>query len=74
MRTTVDIPDVLYRRLKSHAAKEGVSVKAILLRSAQTALAPAPNSRRGTISLPLIRDPGPKVKLTNADIEKLLSA
>ena len=31
MRTTVDIPDPLYRELKEEAAREGTSVKQILL-------------------------------------------
>ncbi len=33
MRTTLDIPDPVYRILKSKAAQEGKSVKAIVLRS-----------------------------------------
>lgn len=33
MRTTVDIPDPLYRELKMRAAREGTSVKEIILRS-----------------------------------------
>jgi hypothetical protein len=74
MRTTVDIPDALYRRLKSRAAEEGVSVKRLLLRGAESAIAESPMPRQRTIKLPLIKGHGPKVKLTNADIEKLLSA
>jgi plasmid stability protein len=33
MRTTVDIPDALYRELKTRAAREGTSMKEIILRS-----------------------------------------
>lgn len=32
MRTTVDIPDPVYRELKGEAAREGTSVKQIILR------------------------------------------
>ena len=32
MRTTVDIPDPIYRELKSKAASEGRSVKELILR------------------------------------------
>jgi hypothetical protein len=32
MRTTVDIPDPIYRELKTQAAREGTSVKQIILR------------------------------------------
>lgn len=35
MRTTVDIPDALYRELKSKAAQEGRSVKELVLRSVE---------------------------------------
>ncbi len=33
MRTTIDIPDGIYRELKARAAREGTSVKQIILRS-----------------------------------------
>lgn len=35
MRTTIDIPDSVYRELKSDAAYEGISVKEIILRSVE---------------------------------------
>jgi hypothetical protein len=35
MRTTVDIPDPVYRQLKGKAASEGRSVKEIILRAVQ---------------------------------------
>ncbi len=38
MRTTVDIPDPIYRELKTRAAAEGGTVKQLLLRGAQTVL------------------------------------
>jgi hypothetical protein len=40
MRTTVDIPDPLYRELKKKAAHEGRTVKDLLLRGAQQQLRP----------------------------------
>lgn len=46
MRTTVDIPDALYRELKSRAAHEGRSVKELILRGAESQLQPAAVSRR----------------------------
>ena len=36
MRTTVDIPDPIYRELKARAAREGTSVKAIICRSVES--------------------------------------
>ena len=32
MRTTVDIPDAIYRELKVRAAREGTTIKALILR------------------------------------------
>ena len=65
MRTTVDLPDTLYRQLKAHAALQGVSVKDLLLAfverglraPASTAEAAAPAQRplptlHGRASLP----------------------
>jgi hypothetical protein len=38
MRTTVDIPDPLYRELKGKAAREGRSVKELVLRAVEIEL------------------------------------
>lgn len=38
MRTTVDIPDPLYRKLKGKAAREGRSVKELILRGVEQEL------------------------------------
>ena len=35
MRTTLDIPDRMYRALKARAAKQGCSVKELILRSVE---------------------------------------
>jgi len=35
VRTTIDIPDPLYRKLKGKAASEGRSVKELILRSVE---------------------------------------
>jgi hypothetical protein len=47
VRTTVDIPDPLYRELKGKAASEGRSVKDLVLRAVQLELhAPTKKVRR----------------------------
>ena len=38
MRTTVDIPDALYRALKQKAASEGQSIRELVLRSVKQEL------------------------------------
>ena len=38
MRTTVDIPDGMYRQLKSRAAREGSSTRTLILRGVKEVL------------------------------------
>jgi hypothetical protein len=38
MRTTADIPDGMYRQLKSRAAREGSSTRALILRGVKEVL------------------------------------
>ncbi len=72
MRTTVDIPDPLYRELKGKAASEGRSVKELILRGVQQELRGARNRPR-KISLPIVpsRRPG-SLKLDNAKIFEII--
>lgn len=74
MRTTVDIPDAIYRRLKSRAASEGKSTKALILRGVKEVLK---TSRRNTgrkVSLPIVRSKRPgSVELDNARIYEIIS-
>jgi len=80
MRTTVDLPDTLYRQLKAHAALQGVSMKALLLTfverglraPAGTAEAAAPAQR----PLPTLqgRPALPAGAFSNAGLFELLDA
>jgi hypothetical protein len=72
MRTTVDIPDSLYRELKSKAAKEGRSVKEIILHSVESELRQR-RKRTRRVMLPLIpsKEPG-TLKLDNEAISKII--
>ena len=73
MRTTVDIPDALYRRLKSKAADEGRSVKELILRSVKAKLQGESRRRGRFVSLPLVRSKHPgTVYLDNAKIFELI--
>ncbi len=69
MRTTVDIPDGIYRQLKSRAAREGSSIRALILRGVKEVL----QSNRGKtgvpVALPIVRSKRPgTVALDNARI------
>ena len=59
MRTTVDIPDPVYRRLKVRAASEGRSVKELLLRGAEHMLASPERSAGRRVTLPIVRSKRP---------------
>jgi mRNA-degrading endonuclease RelE of RelBE toxin-antitoxin system len=73
MRTTVDIPDTLYRKLKSRAARERRSVKDLILRSVEDELEPHRKKAKRRISLPLIRSKRPgTVRLDNAKIFEII--
>ena len=59
MRTTVDIPDALYRQLKSKAAGEGRSVKELILRGVENQLLATPPRRPHFVRSPLVRSKRP---------------
>ncbi len=74
MRTTIDLPDLLFRQVKSVAALRGSTLKEFV----QDALQQAVTRRRGVgrrrVKLPLIRSKQPgTLRLTNADIEDHLA-
>lgn len=72
MRTTVDIPDPTYRKLKSEAAQRGCSVKELILRGVETQLSGGirPKTR---IQLPIIRSKRPgTLSLTNDQIYEVI--
>ena len=65
VRTTVDIPTSLYRRLKEQAAAQGRSVRELILAGAKSALVEGKRPRPKRVRFPLIVSKGPKVDLTN---------
>jgi len=73
MRTTVDIPDSLYRRLKSRAALRGCSVKELILRGVEAELEGPGEPRKGRLSFPLISSQRPgSLRLSNREINELV--
>ncbi len=54
MRTTVDIPDPVYRRLKARAAREGRSAKELILRGVEQVLKAEPRSPGRSIKHPIV--------------------
>jgi len=74
MRTTVDIPDSIYRRLKTAAAHRGCSVKELVLRGVKAELEGGRPARKArAIKLPIIDSKRPGwLRLTNQQINELL--
>ncbi|HVA34439.1 MAG TPA: hypothetical protein VNG31_09840 [Candidatus Baltobacteraceae bacterium] len=68
VRTTVDIPAPLYRKLKSRAAARGNSIRELVLTGIKAVLLEGQPSRRKRVQFPLIVSKGPKVDLTNEQI------
>lgn len=68
IRTTVDIPTSLYRKLKAQAAAQGRSVRELILLGVRITLLEGKRPRSRRIQFPLIVSKGPKVDLTNEQI------
>ena len=74
MRTTIDIPDALYRRIKARAATEGRPAKALILQAVEQALTPTAVGNGRPVSLPIVRSKRPgTMRLDNARIYDVIS-
>jgi hypothetical protein len=68
VRTTVDIPAPLYRKLKEQAAEKGSSVRELVLAGVRSVLLQGRRPRQRRVRFPLIVSEGPKVDLSNEQI------
>ena len=74
MRTTVDIPDAVYRRLKERAASEGSTAKALILRGVAGVLKEKPRTSQGPVTGPIVPSKRPgTMRLDNARIYEVIS-
>ena len=74
MRTTIDVPDALYRRLKARAASEGRTAKALILSGVEHVLTAHPRRGSRTVTLPLVHSKQPgSLRLNNARIYDVIS-
>jgi hypothetical protein len=72
VRTTIDIPDEMYRDLKVKAAHEGKPVRMIVLRGIQHELEVGGKRPVRKLKLPVIRSSRPgTLELTNEQIDEL---
>ena len=73
MRTTVDIPDSLYRALKTKAASEGVSIRQLVLQGVDALLNEGVKRPRKRLKVPIINSGKPgSLKLDNEKIYDLI--
>jgi C-terminal processing protease CtpA/Prc len=73
MRTTLDIPDPVYRRLKSRAATEGSSAKELILRGVRQVLKEPRRKPGKRVTLPIIRSKQPgTLQLDNEKIFEII--
>jgi hypothetical protein len=68
VRTTVDIPRPIYRKLKQQAAARGFSIRELVLAGVKTVLLQGKRPRPKRVRFPLIVSEGPKVNVTNQHI------
>lgn len=68
VRTTVDIPAPLYRKLKEQAAAQGRSIRELILAGVKSTLLEPKRQSSKRVRFPLIDSKGPKVNLTNEQI------
>lgn len=68
VRTTVDIPGPLYRKLKEQAAAKGRSIRELVLAGVRNVLLEGQRPRPKKVHFPLVASEGPEVELTNAQI------
>ncbi|HEY3761380.1 MAG TPA: hypothetical protein VGN23_06500 [Verrucomicrobiae bacterium] len=74
MRTTIDLPNDLFRRVKSEAALRGETLKEFVQCAIENQISNKSAKDSFRVKLPLIKSKNPKsLSLTNAEIENLLA-
>ena len=74
MRTTIDIPDAMYRRLKARAAGEGRSAKALILSGVEQVLQSKSPASGRRVKLPIVKSERPgTIRIDNARIYDVIS-
>ncbi len=72
IRTTVDIPAPLYKELRERAAKEGTTIKALLVEGADRVLRPKMAAPRRRITEAIVKSKRPgTLDITNEQIYEL---
>ncbi len=73
MKTTIEIPEKLFRKAKARAALEGISLREFVLRGLQLAIqSPSDQAIRQRVDFPLVRAADGKARLTDEQVYKAL--
>jgi hypothetical protein len=73
MRTTIDLPDALFRKTKAEAALRGSSLKDLIIRAVEREVSQPAITRTKRVELPIIKSwKGPKLDLSDFDFDDLL--
>jgi metal-responsive CopG/Arc/MetJ family transcriptional regulator len=74
MRTTVDLPDPLFRELKTVAAQRGKSLKDVIRTAVEEEIRRTSPKNGRRVEFPLLSSKEPaSLNLTNAEIDDLLT-
>jgi hypothetical protein len=74
MRTTIDLPNDLFRQVKSKAALRGKTLKAFVQAAIEKEVSAKDPKSSFRVKLPIIKSRKPKsLSLTNSQIEDLLA-
>lgn len=74
MRTSIDLPNDLFRRVKLKAALRGETVKEFVRSAIEKEISVEAPANSFRVKLPLVKSKKPKtLSLTNAEIENLLA-
>jgi hypothetical protein len=72
MRTTVNVPDALFRKTKAVAALRGSSMKDLIVHAIEREVNQAAPDKRKRVQLPILKNwKGPKLDLTEFDFDEL---
>ena len=72
VRTTVDIPTPLYKQLRQRAAKEGSTIKKLVVQGVEEVLNPKAAQPERRITSPIIKSKRPgSLNITNDEIYEL---
>jgi len=75
MKTTIEIPEKLFRQAKSRAAMEGLSLREFFLRGLQLALQTHPDqAARERVAFPILRADRGHPRLTDEQVSAVLNS